>query len=140
MELITKTLLAALVVGALGTVITIQRASLSAEKERAQRAEKTLSERDAAINTLTDAAANNRKALAKLQADRQGIAATLSARELFIENLQHENIAIRNWAESPLPDAIAGLRERPALTGADAYRQRLSGGDPLQPAGDRPQD
>jgi LysB family phage lysis regulatory protein len=39
-----------------------------------------------------------------------------------------------------LPDAIVGLREHPAATGADAYRQRLPGGHALQPAGDGTQD
>jgi LysB family phage lysis regulatory protein len=65
---------------------------------------------------------------------RQGLA----KRELTIEALKRENADLRNWADRPLPDAARRLRERPALTGADAYRQWLSGRGALHPAGDQP--
>lgn len=60
----------------------------------------------------------------------------LAERERLIENLKHENEELRNWADQPLPDAARRLRERPAITGADAYRQWLSGGGALPAAGD----
>lgn len=63
---------------------------------------------------------------------RQGLA----TRQRTIEALKHENDQLRDWARQLLPDAARRLRERPALTGADAYRQWLSGGGPLHPAGD----
>lgn len=71
--------------------------------------------------------------LLKIQGElRQGLA----IRQRTIEALKHENDQLRDWARQPLPDAARRLRERPALTGADAYRQWLSGGDPMRPTGD----
>ncbi|AGA74245.1 LysB family transcriptional regulator [Pseudomonas plecoglossicida] len=71
--------------------------------------------------------------LLKVQVElRQGLA----ARQRTIEALKHENDQLRDWARQLLPDAARRLRERPALTGADAYRQWLSGGGPVRPAGD----
>ena len=71
--------------------------------------------------------------LLKIQGElRQGLA----TRQRTIEALKHENDQLRAWARQLLPDAARRLRERPALTGADAYRQWLSGGGPLRPAGD----
>ena len=65
---------------------------------------------------------------------RQGLA----KRELTIEALKRENAELREWADQPLPDAARRLRERPALTGADAYRQWLSGRGAVRLAGDQP--
>jgi len=71
--------------------------------------------------------------LLKIQGElRQGLA----TRQRTIEALKHENDQLRDWARQLLPDAARRLRERPALTGADAYRQWLSGGGPVRPAGD----
>ncbi len=72
--------------------------------------------------------------LLKIQSElRQGLA----TRQRTIEALKHENDQLRDWARQLLPDAARRLRERPALTGADAYRQWLSGGGTVRPAGDR---
>jgi LysB family phage lysis regulatory protein len=89
---------------------------------------------------LTDAAVRDKKAAAKLQAARDNISATLTERENLIESLQHDNPEIRTWAESPLPDAVARLREHPAATGADAYGQRLPSDHALPVAGSGAQD
>jgi LysB family phage lysis regulatory protein len=140
MELIVKSVIAALLVAVLGLVITVQRSSLIAAQERVERAEQATRDRDDTIKTLTDTAARNRLATAKLQGDRDRIAATLNERENLIESLQHDNPIIRSWAESPLPDAIARLRDRPAATGADNLRQRLPGSDALPAAGGSAQD
>jgi LysB family phage lysis regulatory protein len=139
MELIVKSLIAALFVGALGLVITVQHNGLKAAKERAERAEQTTHDRDDTIKTLTDVAARNKKALAKLQATRDDIAATLTERENLIESLQHDP-TIRSWADTPLPDAVARLREHPAATGANDYGQRLPSAHALPAAGGRTQD
>ncbi len=71
--------------------------------------------------------------LLKIQGElRQGLA----TRQRTIEALKHENDQLRDWARQPLPDAARRLRERPALTGADAYRQWLSGSGAVRAAGD----
>ncbi|NNB04319.1 LysB family phage lysis regulatory protein [Pseudomonas fragi] len=63
---------------------------------------------------------------------RQGVA----RREQQIEVLKRENTVLRDWAIQPLPDVARRLRERPALNGADAYRQWLSGSSAVPTAGD----
>ncbi|MEO6934938.1 MAG: Rz-like lysis system protein LysB [Collimonas sp.] len=140
MELIAKSLISALAVGALCLVIYVQRDSLTVAKERAETAEQITRDRDGTIKTLTDAAARNRQATAKLQAARDSIAATLTERENLIESLLHDDPTIRSWFDTALPDAVARLREHPAATGADAYSQRLPGDHPLQAAGGGAQD
>ncbi|MGS0740434.1 Rz-like lysis system protein LysB [Glaciimonas sp. GG7] len=126
-----------LIIGILGATLYLQNTHLIAAKERADRAEKQSVESASIIHTLKESDAKNRKALGTLQAQRASITATLSQREQQIKTLHHENIAIRHWAESALPDAIARLRQRPATTGAEAYRQRLSASDALHPASKR---
>jgi LysB family phage lysis regulatory protein len=140
MELIVKSLISALFVGALGLVIYVQRDRLDAAQERVERAEQATHDRDGTIKTLTDTAARNKWAAAKLQDDRDRIAATLNERENLIESLQHDNATIRSWADTPLPDAIARLRDRPAATGADNRPQRLPASDTLPTAGGGAQD
>jgi len=140
MELIVKSVIAALFVAVLGLVITIQRSSLIAAQDRVERAEQATRDRDSTIKTLTEAAARNKQAAAKLQDDRDRIATTLNERENLIESLQHENATIRSWADTPLPDAIARLRDRPAATGADHLPQRLPASDTLPAAGSGAQD
>jgi LysB family phage lysis regulatory protein len=140
MELIVKSVISALFVGALGLVIYVQRGSLVAASERVERAEQATRDRDGTIKTLTDTAAKDKKAAAKLQAARANIAATLTERENLIESLQHDNATIRSWADAPLPDAIARLRDRPTTTGADDYRQRVPSGDALPATGGGAQD
>jgi LysB family phage lysis regulatory protein len=140
MELIAKSLISILGIGALCLVIYVQRDSLTAAKVRAEAAEQITRDRDGTIKTLTDAAARDKKAAAKLQAARDSIADTLIERENLIERLQHDDPAIRTWADTPLPGAVARLREHPTVTGADAYSQRLPSDHALPVAGSGAQD
>ncbi|WP_442783680.1 Rz-like lysis system protein LysB [Collimonas fungivorans] len=140
MEVIVKSLISALFVGVLGLVIYVQYNGLKEAQGRIKDAEQASRDRDDTIKVLTAAANRNKKAAAELQGERNSIAATLTERENLIENLQHENTTIRTWADAPLPDAIARLREHPATTGAAAYAERLSGSDALSVAGSGAQD
>lgn len=68
----------------------------------------------------------NNQAQAQL---RQQIASTdqlLAQRNSQIRRLYRENETLRRWADTPLPDDIIRLRQRPAFTGAADYRQWLS--------------
>lgn len=78
-----------------------------------------------------------RESQAKLQQLQGELRSSLAKRERQIEELKLENEELRNWAAQPLPDAARRLRQRPTITGADAYRQWLSGGHPVPTAGDR---
>ncbi|PFH10867.1 LysB family phage lysis regulatory protein [Collimonas sp. PA-H2] len=142
MELIVKSFITALFVGALGLVIYVQHNSLRAAKERADHAEQATRDRDDTLKTMMEAATRKQKAAAKLQAARDDIAATLTERENLIESLLHDDSTIRTWFDTPLPDAVARLREHPAVTGADAGAdsQRLPSDHTLQPAGGSAQD
>ncbi|MNQ66968.1 hypothetical protein D3C85_814720 [compost metagenome] len=89
-------------------------------------------------NALRATLHQERTAQATLRTQQDQLRQGLAKRELTIEALKRENTELRNWAAQPLPDAARRLRERPALTGADAYRQWLSGRGALYPAGDQP--
>ncbi|WP_413703427.1 Rz-like lysis system protein LysB [Pseudomonas sp. Pseusp16] len=87
-------------------------------------------------NSLRDTLQQEREAQASLRAKQDQLRQGLANRERTIEALKRENSELRIWAEQLLPDAARRLRERPALTGADAYRQWLSGRGAVPPAGD----
>ncbi|MGF6091121.1 Rz-like lysis system protein LysB [Pseudomonas sp. 18173] len=89
-------------------------------------------------NALRATLHQERTAQATLRTQQDQLRQGLAKRELTIEALKRENTELRNWAAQPLPDAARRLRERPALTGADAYRQWLSDRGALHPAGDQP--
>ncbi|HEN3618051.1 TPA: LysB family phage lysis regulatory protein [Yersinia enterocolitica] len=55
----------------------------------------------------------------------------LAQRNSQIKRLYRENETLRRWADTPLPDDIIRLRQRPAFTGAADYRQWLSEGHGL---------
>ena len=87
-------------------------------------------------NTLRTTLQQEREAQTTLRSQQDQLRQGLAKRELTIEALKRENAELRDWAGQPLPDAARRLRERPALTGADAYRQWLSGRSAVPPAGD----
>lgn len=89
-------------------------------------------------NSLRTTLQQERDAQARLRTQQDQLRQGLAKRELTIEALKRENAELRDWAGQPLPDAARRLRERPTLTGADAYRQWLSGRGALHSAGDQP--
>lgn len=89
-------------------------------------------------NTLTNTLKQERDAQSALRTQQDQLRQGLAKRERTIEELKLENAELRNWATQPLPDAARRLRERPALTGADAYRQWMSGRGAVPVAGDQP--
>ncbi|WP_130932213.1 Rz-like lysis system protein LysB [Pseudomonas sp. Sample_24] len=92
----------------------------------------------ATAKTLQSTLEQERSAQTTLRTQQDQLRQGLAKRELTIEALKRENAELRDWAAQPLPDAARRLRERPALTGADAYRQWLSGRGAVQPAGEQP--
>ncbi|HEN3479461.1 TPA: LysB family phage lysis regulatory protein [Yersinia enterocolitica] len=82
----------------------------------------------------------NNQAQAQL---RQQVASTdqlLAQRNSQIKRLYRENETLRRWADTPLPDDIIRLRQRPAFTGAADYRQWLSESHTLPISGSRAAD
>lgn len=92
----------------------------------------------ATANALKSTLERERDSQAKLLLLQGELRAGLARREQQIEDLKHENDELRQWADQPLPDAARRLRERPAITGADAYRQWMSGSGALPTASDKP--
>jgi len=89
-------------------------------------------------NTLTNTLKQERDAQNALRTQQDQLRQGLAKRERTIEELKRENAELRTWATQPLPDAARRLRERPALTGADAYRQWMSGRGAVPVASDQP--
>ncbi|MDD0980682.1 MULTISPECIES: Rz-like lysis system protein LysB [Pseudomonas] len=90
------------------------------------------------VNTLTNTLKQERNAQSALRTQQDQLRQGLAKRERTIEELKLENAELRTWATQPLPDVARRLRERPALTGADAYRQWMSGRGAVPVAGDQP--
>ena len=88
-------------------------------------------------NTLQNTLDQERQAQSKLRSLHDQLRQGLTLREQQIEVLKRENTALRDWAAQSLPDVARRLRERPALTGADAYRQWLSDRGAVPTAGNR---
>lgn len=78
---------------------------------------------------------SQRRALAKQQAE---MARTASNRLEQIRGIQRDDTDTKDWAGTRLPDAVIRLRQRPAVTGAAAYRQSVRNADALHPAGQSP--
>lgn len=89
-------------------------------------------------NTLTNTLKQERDAQSALRTQQDQLRQGLAKRERTIEELKLENAELRTWATQPLPDVARRLRERPALTGADAYRQWMSDRSAVPVAGDQP--
>lgn len=92
----------------------------------------------ATANTLTDTLKQERANQSALRTQQDLLRQGLANRERTIEELKRENAELRDWAAQLLPDAARRLRQRPALTGAAAYRDWLSGRGAVPPAGDQP--
>lgn len=76
--------------------------------------------------------------LAQLERTQDEFRNALDQRTFDLERLKNENPEIRRWADALLPDAVAGLRQRPALTGSAAYAEYLRTRHPVQPASGGP--
>ena len=131
--------------GALALLIWVQETRIDVAEgktERAQDAAKTA--RDDAnrnlktANTLADTLKQERENQGALRTQQDLLRQGLAKREQTIEELKRENSELREWATQLLPDAARRLRERPAITGAAAYRDWLSGRGAMPPAGDQP--
>ncbi len=78
---------------------------------------------------------------AELAAEQQLLVTSLSSeasvRRQRVRQLESENEQIKRWADTLLPDGVARMRMRPAITGAKAYYQWLSEDNSVRPAGNQ---
>lgn len=111
------------------------RDALVAAREQVTTATQGNKDRDAVIKTLEDTARENELARAKLEGERNGIRASLAEREQTFRRMIDENKNVREWAFAAVPGPVIRLRNHGALTGAQAYREAIAGGDALHPSG-----
>ena len=108
-----------------GQVTTLQ-SDLKAASDRAKEAERREQLKDTAITTLTTELTARDEATQQLQGQLDQLATTAATRADTIKRLKHENAELKEWADRPLPAAVVGLLQRPALTGAADYQAHLS--------------
>lgn len=96
---------------------------------------KIINDQKSDLASLTDRMTGQRLDLVALERTQEDIRNALDQRTFDIERLKNENPEIRSWADALLPDPVARLRQRPALTGSAAYAEYLRTRDPMQPAG-----
>lgn len=113
------------------TKVKLADQAASTARDRATRSEETAAQ-------LKTSLQEERAAQAKLRGVQDQLRQGLAARQRMIEDLKRENAELRLWADQPLPDAARRVRQRPAITGAAAYRDWLSGRGALHPVGDQP--
>ncbi len=145
MSTLRQALLGVALLAALGLLIWSQELRISGANKDARLAEQDAAsargeaERNLAnANALHDTLQQERNAQTALRTQQDQLRQGLAKRELTIEALKRENAELRTWAAQPLPDAARRLRERPTLTGADDYRQWLSGRGAVHPTRDQP--
>lgn len=137
-------LLAAVLLAGVGLWGWSQKSLLDSEKaiskglaEQRDTAQADARDNLATANTLKTTLERERENQAKLLKLQGDLRTGLADRERLIEDLKHENDELQQWADRPLPDAARRLRQRPAITGADAYRQWLSGSGAMPAASDK---
>ncbi len=133
----------AALLGALALLLWGNHQQFEAEKGRTAVAQERLAtvnarvERDTTtIATLRTTLADERQAQSTLQQLGQDLRRELDVRKQQIKELKRENAELREWAVAQLPAAARRLRQRPAITGAAAYRDWLSGRNALHPERD----
>ena len=104
--------------------------------EREATARETAERHRLTAESLRSSLDDERQAQTRLRTTQNQLRQSLASRQRQIEELKLENKELQDWAAQPLPDLARRLRERPALIGADAYRQWMSGRGPLPVAGD----
>lgn len=145
MSTLRQALYSLALLGALSLIIWGQQQRINAAENKTKLAAKeaTDARKDAdrnleTANTLIATLKQERDAQSTLRVQQDQLRQGLAKRERTIEDLKRENAELRNWADQPLPDAARRLRERPALTGAAAYRDWLSGRGAVPTTSDQP--
>jgi LysB family phage lysis regulatory protein len=118
----------------------LQRATLRAQAVTLADYGERFDKQEANLKQLTEHATKTARDVLALESKQDGFRTALGQREIEIGELQRENETFRLWADAALPELVAGMRDRPALTGADAYAEYLRTRQPLHPAGGQPED
>lgn len=116
--------------------LELANAALASQTQKAKDAQAAADRNLENLNILKSILDTERAGQAKLLAVQGQQRQALADRQHLIVSLTNENEKLRQWVIQPLPDTARRLRERPALTGADAYREWLSSGRAVHTPGD----
>lgn len=133
--MIGAAVVAGLLAVAAGFYIASLRSQLELAGEELATAKQGVVDRDNIIGQLRETERTNDLARARLEGERSGIRSLLETRENQIRNLQRENDEYRAWAAIAVPLPVSRMREHGPIVGAAAYRERMSQGAALPPAG-----
>lgn len=117
--------------------ITTAEARVDLASERLQSVEKRNARQAQTITRLTGEVAAQRADQLGLQQTTSDIRQAHATDQLTKKDRRREDPPHQSWAAQPLPAAARRLHQRPAITGADGYRQWLSNRHALhaQPSG-----
>ncbi|WP_312597855.1 DUF2570 domain-containing protein [Stutzerimonas nitrititolerans] len=117
--------------------ITTAEARADLAGERLQTANERNTRQAQTITRLTGEVATQRLAQLGLQQTTTAVRQDHATDQLTKKERRREDPPHANWAAKPLPAAARRLHQRPAITGADGYRQWLSNRHALhaQPSG-----
>lgn len=90
----------------------------------------------AIIGAMADHSMQIQAAHSQMRAQIATVAGLNYRHEQTIRTLEQANETLKNWSNSPLPDPVVRLRQRPAITGSANYRDWLSERDALSTAAD----
>ncbi|MCD0498537.1 Rz-like lysis system protein LysB [Achromobacter sp. MY14] len=119
----------------LAALLWFQRGQIESQDIALKAYGETLQNQANELASLADRITGQRLDLMQLERTQDEFRNALDLRTFDIERLKNENPEVRSWADSLLPDPIARLRERPAITGAAAYAEYLRTRDAVHPAG-----
>jgi len=108
-------------------------ARIETQKATIAENEKKLSRKNSQLLALNILMQTSSQAQTALYAAAERNGQLLRDRQRETEELKHENENLRLWADTRLPDTAVRLRQRPALTGGESYRQWLSENHPVPP-------
>ncbi|WP_423836315.1 Rz-like lysis system protein LysB [Stutzerimonas stutzeri] len=94
--------------------------------ERLQTANERNTRQAATITRLTGEVATQRLAQLSLQQITTAVRQEHATDQVQKKEQRREDPPHQSWADQPLPAAARRLHQRPAITGADGYRQWLS--------------
>ncbi|NNT92943.1 Rz-like lysis system protein LysB [Stutzerimonas nitrititolerans] len=117
--------------------ITTAEARAELAGERLQTANERNTRQAQTITRLTGEVATQRLAQLSLQQTTAAVRQAHATDQVQKKEQRREDPPHQSWAAQPLPAAARRLHQRPAITGADGYRQWLSGRHALhaQPGG-----
>lgn len=112
--------------------------TIGAQQEVLTAKDKKLNQKNSQLIALNILTQTNSREQTRLYAAAEETRALLQTRQRHIEDLTRENEAYRRWAAAPLSAVAVRLRQRPAITGSQSYRDWLSQNNAMPPAGSRP--